>query len=187
MNARSNQDLGKRVKRIRLERGFTLKDVEAKVGVSATHVSEVERGKTSPTIGILGKIAHALEVDPAFLIDLPCARPFHVAPRTGRDRFGIERGRIQMESLTNGLARSELTAMVMTLPPDPAPPVVRRHDGEEFVLVLDGCLEVHTGEEVVRVEAGDSLHFRARSSHAVRNPGGEPCTALWASCPKVVL
>jgi transcriptional regulator with XRE-family HTH domain len=187
MNVRCNHDLGKRVKRIRLERGLTLKDVEAKVGVSATHVSEVERGKTSPTIGILAKIAHALEVDAAFLIDVPIAMPVHVAPREGRDRLGLDQGRIFLESLTNGLARSELTAMLMLLPPDHSTPVMRRHEGEQFALVLDGSLEVHTGETVVRVEAGDSIHFRARLAHGVRNPGLEPCTVLWASCPKVVL
>ena len=46
-----------------LAKGLTLKEIEAKVGVSATHVSEVERGKTSPTVGALSKIAAALEVN----------------------------------------------------------------------------------------------------------------------------
>ena len=42
--------LGRRVRRIRQDKGLTLKQIEAKVGVSATHISEIERGKTSPTI-----------------------------------------------------------------------------------------------------------------------------------------
>lgn len=187
MAVRTNHDLGRRVKRIRIERGFTLKDVEAKVGVSATHLSEVERGKTSPTIGILGKIARALEIEPAFLVDMPSPRLLHVAPRGQRGAFAMDHGRVVAESLTNGLPRSELTTVLVTMPPGPSAPHVQQHDGEEFALVLGGCLEVHVGERTLRLETGDSVHFRAATAHAVRNPGAEPCTVLWASSPKVTL
>ena len=70
-SAMSNIELGRRIKQLRLSQGFTLKDIESKVGVSATHVSEIERGKTSPTVGALSRIAEALEVNPSFLVDLP--------------------------------------------------------------------------------------------------------------------
>ena len=65
------RSLGKRLRRIRQERGLTLKQIEAKVGVSATHVSEIERGNTSPTIRALERIASALGVAPSYLIDIP--------------------------------------------------------------------------------------------------------------------
>jgi transcriptional regulator with XRE-family HTH domain len=187
MAVRTTHDWGKRVKRIRIERGFTLKEVEAKVGVSATHVSEVERGKTSPTIGILGKIARALEVEPAFLIDMPAPRLLHVAPRNCRGSYGMDHGRVVAESLTNGLLRSELTVVLVTLPPGPQTRIVQQHEGEEFACVLAGTLEVALGERTLRLRAGDSVHFRADASHAVVNPGTEPCTVLWASSPKVTL
>jgi len=187
MAVRTNHDLGRRVKRIRIERGFTLKDVEAKVGVSATHVSEVERGKTSPTIGILGKIARALEVEPAFLIDMPSPRLLHIATRGARGSFMMDHDRSVAESITNGLTRSELTTVLVTIPPGPGVPRVQQHDGEEFACVLEGSLEVAIGDETVRLETGDALHFRASAAHSVRNPGDAPCTVLWASSPKVML
>ena len=52
MNQMNGLELGRRVKQLRLQKGMTLKEIESKVGVSATHVSEVERGKTSPTVGV---------------------------------------------------------------------------------------------------------------------------------------
>ena len=67
----NNTELGRRIKQLRLAQALTLKDIESKGGVSATHVSEIERGKTSPTVGALAKIAEALEVNPSFLVDLP--------------------------------------------------------------------------------------------------------------------
>ena len=46
----SREQLGERLKRFRLDRNLTLKEVELKAKVSATHVSEIERGMTSPTV-----------------------------------------------------------------------------------------------------------------------------------------
>ena len=65
----SKEEIGRRIKKIREENHFTLKNVEAKAGISATHISEIERGKTSPTIGALIRIADALGKDPAYFIE----------------------------------------------------------------------------------------------------------------------
>ena len=53
-------ELGRRVRALRLQRGMTLKQVESLCGLSATHLSEVERGRTSPTLGALTRLAGAL-------------------------------------------------------------------------------------------------------------------------------
>ena len=60
--------LGERIKQFRLSRNLTLKEVEQKAKVSATHVSEIERGLTSPTVGSLTKIAHALGTEPGYFL-----------------------------------------------------------------------------------------------------------------------
>ena len=64
----SPTELGRRIKMLRIAAGLTLKDLEERGGISATHVSEIERGKASPTIGALARIAHALGVRPAVLL-----------------------------------------------------------------------------------------------------------------------
>src|SRR5215470_5618249 len=68
------EELGRRIKLMRVSCGLTLKDLEQRGGISATHVSEIERGKASPTVGALARIARALGVRPATLIE-PCVRP----------------------------------------------------------------------------------------------------------------
>src|SRR5690348_3345045 len=62
-------ELGRRIKLLRISRGLTLKDLEERGGISATHVSEIERGKASPTVGALGRIARALGLRPATLVE----------------------------------------------------------------------------------------------------------------------
>src|SRR2546425_10447332 len=64
----SPTELGRRIKLLRIARGLTLKDLEERGGISATHVSEIERGKASPTVGALGRIARALDLRPATLV-----------------------------------------------------------------------------------------------------------------------
>jgi len=56
----TKEELGRRLRLVRFDRGMTLKEVAARCGMSATHISEVERGKTSPTIGALQRISKAL-------------------------------------------------------------------------------------------------------------------------------
>ena len=53
-------ELGSRIKKTREAKHLTLKSIEASAGISATHISEIERGKTSPTLGALLRIAGAL-------------------------------------------------------------------------------------------------------------------------------
>jgi transcriptional regulator with XRE-family HTH domain len=56
----TKQELGRRLRIARFDRNLTLKEVANRCGMSATHISEVERGKTSPTIGALQRITAAL-------------------------------------------------------------------------------------------------------------------------------
>jgi len=59
-------ELGKRIKKIRESKHLTLKNIEAAASISATHISEIERGKTSPTLARLVRISRALGKDPAY-------------------------------------------------------------------------------------------------------------------------
>ena len=63
------EELGRRIRKLRVERRMTLKQVEQASGLSATHLSEIERGRTSPTIGALVRIARALNKDASYFIE----------------------------------------------------------------------------------------------------------------------
>ncbi len=65
----TTHEVGKRLKDVRSEMGMTLKDVATSSGMSPTHISEIERGKTSPTVGALRRIAAALGKDTAYFVE----------------------------------------------------------------------------------------------------------------------
>jgi len=181
----SHIELGRRIKQERLRRGLTLKDIEAKVGISATHLSEVERGKSSPTVGVLEKIARALGTRPALLIDTASGLPVsHTRPGHRRVVFN-EHVTVRTESLSSSFPGAEISILLKTYaqgiaplgPPD-------SHEGEEFLHVLAGRLHVRVGDDDYMLDPGDSLHFKSTRPHASRNGGEGECRVFLATCPK---
>jgi mannose-6-phosphate isomerase-like protein (cupin superfamily) len=185
MSASSHVELGRRIKQERLRRGLTLKDIEAKVGISATHLSEVERGKSSPTVGVLEKIARALGTRSALLIDAAAGVPVsHTTPGHRREVLDQE-GTVRTESLSNSFPGSEVSILLKTYQPQGTRTVLPRgHEGEEFLHVLEGALQVVVGEEEFALAKGDSIHFKSTRPHAFVNRGTVPCIAFMATCPK---
>ena len=181
----SHLELGRRIKQERLRRGLTLKDIEAKVGISATHLSEVERGKSSPTVGVLEKIARALGTRSALLIDAASGLPVsHTRPGHRRVVFN-EHVTVRTESLSMSFPGAEISILLKTYAQGVAPlGPPHAHEGEEFVHVLQGRLNVRVGDEDYLLDPGDSLHFKSTRPHAYRNGGDGECIVFLATCPK---
>jgi XRE family transcriptional regulator, regulator of sulfur utilization len=179
--------LGRRVRRIRQDKGLTLKQIEARVGVSATHISEIERGKTSPTIQALEKIAVALEVLPSHLIDLPPLSKPAILRVAERKSVLMNHGSIRLESLTDRSISSEMSIFLATIEGNGQVGGVSGHRGEEFCFVLDGFLEVIVDNVPHVLRSGDTIHFKATRPHQIRNLTHEPVHTLWAVRPKLYL
>jgi transcriptional regulator with XRE-family HTH domain len=184
----SNLELGKRIKQLRLAQGFTLKDIESKVGVSATHVSEIERGKTSPTVGALAKIATALQVNPSFLVDLPVGEDITQTRRGDRFRLVGSRNGAQWEVLTGERPFAELSLFILDLPSDMKEPLVQEpRSGDKFLYVVEGVLQVELGDEKNVLRTGDSMHYKASRAAKLLNMGDTSCHVFWAAWPRLTL
>lgn len=179
--------LGRRIRRIRQEKNLTLKEIEGKVKVSATHISEIERGKTSPTVVALEKIAKALEVPPSHLIDIPLHPEATVQTAMDRKPLLMNDGAVRIEPLTNRDISSEMSLFVATIDGHATAGSVPGHRGEELCYVLDGFLEVTVNGKPHLLRPGDSIHFRANQPHQIRNLSPEPVRTLWAVRPKLFI
>jgi len=174
--------LGARIKKARKSRGLTLKGVEAAAGISATHVSEIERGKTSPTTGALVRISNALGLPVSFFLEerelgalSRVAARDHVRESSGSRGSWVER-------LTTAIAGGRLQAVRVGLAPgESRHPAAHSHRGEEAGLVVAGRLRVQVGAEVFDLERGDAIHYRAGTPHTFSNPGPEEAILLWVS------
>jgi len=188
MNPMNGQELGRRVKQLRLQKGMTLKEIESKVGVSATHVSEVERGKTSPTVGALCKIASALGVNASYLIDFPLGQQVSVTRPGTRPILVAADEHVSAEILTREQPYADITFLLVTIQAERTTPFVREaRPGDKFLHCIDGLLEVMVGDKTFILRKGDSLHFKATQPQQLRNLGDRTCRIFWADWPRYTL
>jgi transcriptional regulator with XRE-family HTH domain len=174
-------ELGERIKQLRLAQNLTLKQVGEKAKVSATHLSEIERGKTSPTVGALARIARALGQEPAELVGDE-SLPAVCVVRRGECRSWSS-GAITFSSLSHGVRPHELSILELTLAPgNPGVTDVPGVTGEALVVVLDGEVEVDLAGKRHALRAGDALHFGLRDPHALRATG-PGARLLWVTRP----
>lgn len=181
-------ELGERIKQFRLSRNLTLKEVEQKAKVSATHVSEIERGLTSPTVGALTKIARALGTEPAYLLETN-AYPRVSVVRGDRRRVLTDSawgGRLHR--LCSGIRDTEMSFLEVELDPgrEESPEPVT-HTGEELILVRKGVVEVYIGLDRYLLKDGDCLHFKSSEPHTMRNIGDGPARVVWVAVPSFCL
>ncbi|HXV14835.1 MAG TPA: XRE family transcriptional regulator [Candidatus Krumholzibacteria bacterium] len=176
-------DVGSRVKRVRHEKGLTLKAVESLSGVSATHLSEIERGETSPTLGSLARIARALSKPTAYFLEDNELGPVSRVGAKDRVREAVKgsarRGTASIERLTAGVPGGRLHARRVELPPGSEYRAERHaHAGFEAMLVLDGRVRVDAGEQSFDLAEGDAIHFDASLPHAYANASRDEAAAL---------
>jgi transcriptional regulator with XRE-family HTH domain len=177
----SKEEIGRRIKKMREEQHLTLKNVEAKAGISATHISEIERGKTSPTIGALIRIADALGKDPAYFIEDQELRDVSFIALEDLKRSKLERAEGFKEMLTYSIPSGKINAQMITLAPSNAKNfLLHAHEGDESALVLEGKVLFSVGGTVRELSEGDSIYYIASQEHGYTN-GSETAEAkmIW--------
>jgi quercetin dioxygenase-like cupin family protein len=172
-----NATLGDRVRAERARLQMTLKDVQLRSGLSATHVSEIERGRACPTIQALARIARALHRDASYFLE---ASPLpELCVVRAADRAPHAPDDVRVLPLTDGVAGARLRVVEIHLPPGLRGRLdFEPHHGEECGYVLRGKVEVRVGEEKRIAQAGDGFHFLSRRPHGFRNPGADPAVLV---------
>ncbi|MGH7740995.1 MAG: helix-turn-helix domain-containing protein [Candidatus Eiseniibacteriota bacterium] len=183
----SPSELGRRIKMLRIERGLTLKDLEVRGGISATHVSEIERGKASPTVGALGRIARALGMRPATLVEPRVLPEVSVMRASERRHRRVQWGAVTLEPLTEPVHGAGISGQFLTLPAGREPALSHRHEGEEWVTALSGVAEIQVDGQSFVLREGDSIHFRAHLQHSYVNLAETPAVLIMVVRPRLTL
>ena len=171
-------DVGNRLRQLREARKVSMRTLATMSGLSANALSMIERGKTSPSVSTLYRIADALTVPVTDFFGPDEARKRVVFLKVDqRTRLPFIRG------LWEGLGGEQFTGRIMpfmlTLESGASSgPNSVVHTGHEFVFCLRGHLEYQVEGEVFDLETGDSLLFAAQLRHRWRNPGGVVTNAL---------
>jgi len=181
------RELGRRIKLLRVSRELTLKELEERGGLSATHISEIERGKASPTVGALGRIAHALGLPPATLLEPTVLPQVAITRANARPEGPVLWGRASFVPLVSPVQGGMMGTHLLTLPIGREPALIHAHEGEEWCMSLTGVAEIRVDQETFVLREGDSIHFRAHRTHAYSNLASNPAVLLVASRPRLAI
>lgn len=173
------EELGRRIHRLRLEKHLTLKQVERACGLSGTHISEIERGRTTATIGTLTRIAMALGEDTSYFLE-----PSELVDpaQTNSDARTTQKVRpdVFAEPLSPGVPGSRVFPYRVILGPggeglalDAILPA-----SDAYYYVRGGSLEAHIGGQRVRLTVGDALHASTAEPHRLRPEGSQATEIL---------
>lgn len=169
------EELGRRIRKLRVDRRMTLKQVEQACGLSATHLSEIERGRTSPTIGALVRIARALEKDPSYFIEAEEREDVAHVLREQLRPETLATG-VRAEELSPGVPGTRLFSYKVRIEPGARGLDVPAEDlnGDVIYYVQSGELIAGVDGREVRLGRGDALQSALDEPHRLRASGPEP-------------
>jgi transcriptional regulator with XRE-family HTH domain len=177
--------IGKKLKATRLQHDQTIQELADRSGVSANMISRMERGLTSPSVKILLKLAAAFGMSISyFMEEAQTGASVVYTPKGGGEPLFFFQDKQQITSLTQGLRDPSFTVLFDTVEKgcsSGGSDMV--HVGEEFIFILDGCLEFSIQGKNYVLSAGDSLSFKAPLPHQWRNVAEGPTRVLWVVSP----
>ena len=174
--------LGRKIRDLRLRRGLTVQQLAEATGLSKGFVSQVENGRTSPSLATLQDLARSLETSVAYLVVEEDQAPY-VVRRAERPNMSVNGNGSRVEVMS-AQPRRNLELLHAELPPGVSMCDKRQfHHGEEVVLCVEGRVSLACGDHVVILEVGDSCHFDGRVPHSVENAGDTTARLLIALTP----
>jgi transcriptional regulator with XRE-family HTH domain len=173
--------IGSRVRALREAMDLSLRDLAERSGVSAPMLSQVERGETSPTLAVAGRIAAGLELSLSQLLRLD--EGGHVVVTRSADRRTRRRSGHTLEELTPALPGQRADVSVHTLAPGaatgaPDDPPLHEPGSRETAVVLEGSIDLFVDGERHELGADDSVTFDADLPHHFENNGNDEARFL---------
>jgi DNA-binding transcriptional MerR regulator/quercetin dioxygenase-like cupin family protein len=169
-----------RLARLRHELGFTLAEVATQTGISVSFLSSLERGYSMASIATLQKLARVYGTNVlSFFADEDNSRRLV----RSRDRKVLKPNEgVEMDLLASGNKMME--PHLFRIAPGAGSGGSYSHEGEEFIFVLQGKLEVWLDEvERYVLDTGDSLYFESTQAHRWQNASEKATSALWVNTP----
>ena len=173
-------NVGERVRQVREERELTLTDISQRTDLDVAFLEQIENGSVAPPLGIIIKLAKALDLKMGYFIsgeeDMPLYRCAEKRQKSGFTLQFDKKGKYYgygYESLAPHKKDRHMEPFLISLEPSKADEERSAHDGQEFIYVLEGAMEVKLGEEIYLLEAGDSIYYDSTVPHLVKNHGSD--------------
>lgn len=175
--------LGPNLRAIRLARSRTLAQVAGSAGISESWLSQIERGRSVPSVDILHNLASALGLPFHDLFEPPQDKRLRPLSESDRPRIDWGEGGAY-KTLVTSRTDTAVDVFVGHFPPGASTGDAYVHgDASEVLLVLSGTVTVTIDGDEFVMNTGQSLEYRTSTPHRARNLSDAAASVLWVVSP----
>ncbi len=166
--------VGKKIKQFRIQKKIALSNLANDTGCSVDYLKQLEAGKVMPPVGTLLQISRALQIDSGILFKEQTSKL-----QSRIKAYNKRTDNYAYTTLTPGAENKHIKAFRVAVEGNSEHTGVGyQHEGEEFVYVLKGEIEVVVGDNINSLAEGESLHFNSGIQHKLRNVSPETAEFL---------
>ena len=174
---------GRPLRRLRVQRGLSLRQASALTGLSVSFLSALERGMTGASVTTLRRLTGAYGTTTLELFGPKGSDSDRLVRAGARRALHLDSGGVTIEQLARGA--SQLEPQLFVLAPGATSDGAYTHEGEEFLYLLSGAVTIWVGdrERYTLDRAGDALTFPSTLPHRWRNDASGETRLLWINTP----
>jgi transcriptional regulator with XRE-family HTH domain len=199
-------DLGRRIREERQVRQWTLEQFSEKTGLSKSFLSQIERGNAEPSITSLKKIAaqfgysvvnlfpngqgadeswgYSNRLAEQILNTNSYVKEVAVVRAGKRKRIALPGSNVVYDLMTPDMKRKlEVMYMRVSRCKTSGEEPMLDSPGEKLCIVMKGVLELRVGDELYRLEQGDTLYYPAHVPHSWKAIDGDSIEVIWSLTP----
>jgi len=186
--ANSNTFVGSKIKGLRETKNLSIEEVAESTGLSVDQINSIENDQNLPSLGPLIKIARALGVRlGTFMDDNDSLGPVvtRAADRESKSRISFSNGatdarkHMEYHPLAQQKAGRHMEPFIIDInPADSLDYKLSAHEGEEFIYVMEGEIELEYGKEKYELKQGDSIYYDSIVKHHLHGALGKSAKIL---------
>lgn len=173
--------IGPQIRKLRQDRRLTLQDLSEETELSKPLLSQIENEQVIPPLATLLRIAKALKVPLQTFFEEEDNTQKCLVVRAGdsnrlhrRPQHGGPPQPYLYHSLAYGKKHKHMEPFLVEFDPQQTTqPQAVQHTGEEFLYVLEGCIELNHGTETYVLHPGDSVYWDSNEPHSLKALGDQ--------------
>lgn len=165
-------EVGKRIRMLREEKGITIEDLSKMTGFPQSRLEDIETGAVQPQLGTVMKLSRALDSAVGRLVSGMGSRLYSITRKDERKKISRSSSKTGKKNLYSYMSLApevqgrHMEALIVQLERS-TETEVSVHDGEEFVYVLEGTVNLTIGGEAYDLDPGDSAYYLSTTDHYI--------------------
>ena len=182
----TNKIVGEKIKKLREDKGISAEELAARSGLAVEQIARIEQNVDIPSLAPLIKIARVLGVRlGTFLDDQDETGPVVCRKQEAQDAISFSnnaihsRKHMEYHSLSKSKADRHMEPFLIdVMPTSENDFVLSSHEGEEFIMVMQGDMEISYGKDTYLLHEGDSIYYDSVVPHHVHGYKGQAAKIL---------